>query len=203
MILLKELDRREVGSSGNKVRFALFECEHCKAQVVRQKQNGIRDLSCGCVRYALTSVSNTIHGDSNKKAEYYNLFGIWAGMRDRCNRKSNQDYKYYGGKGIIVEDIWIDYLEFKKWSILNGYEPNRNLQIDRIDSNKNYSPDNCRWVTPKINQRNRDCVLLSMEKAEEIRVLIAKGIPILEIANMYGVHKDSINDIKKGKTWQH
>ena len=203
MKLLKELDRREVGSSGNKTRFALFECEHCKAQVVRQKQNGIRDLSCGCARYVLASVSNTIHGDSNKKAEYYNLFGIWTGMRDRCNRKSNQDYKYYGGKGIIVEDTWNDYLEFKKWSIFNGYEPNKNLQIDRIDSSKNYSPENCRWVTPKINQRNRDCVLLNMEKAEEIRVLISKGIPILEIANIYGVHKDTINDIKKGKTWKH
>lgn len=203
MIILKELDRREVGSSGNKVRFALFECEHCKAQVVRQKQNGVRDLSCGCVRYELTSVSNAIHGDSNKKADYHNLFGLWAGMRDRCNRKSNQDYKYYGGKGIKVESIWDDYLEFKKWSILNGYEPKKKLQIDRIDSNKNYTPDNCRWVTPQVNQRNRDCVLLNMEKAEEIRVLISKGIPILEIANMYGVHKDTINDIKRGKTWQH
>ena len=203
MKLIEDLDRWEIGNSGNKVRFALFECEFCKNQIIKQKQNGLRDFSCGCTRYKLSSKSITKHGDSNKKAEYYNLFGIWAGMRDRCNRKSNQDYKYYGGKGIIVEDIWIDYLEFKKWSILNGYEPNKNLQIDRIDSNKNYSPDNCRWVTPKINQRNRDCVLLSMEKAEEIRVLIAKGIPILEIANMYGVHKDSINDIKKGKTWKH
>ena len=203
MILLKELDRREVGSSGNKVRFALFECEHCKTEVVRQKQNGLRDLSCGCIRYVLTSSSNTIHGDSSKNAEYHNLFGIWARMRDRCNRISNEDYKYYGGKGIVVDPMWDDYLEFKKWSLLNGYERNKNLQIDRIDGNKNYSPDNCRWVTPKINQRNRDCVLLSMEKAEEIRVLIHKGIPIAEIANMYGVHKDTINDIKKGKTWQH
>ena len=203
MILLKELDRRVVGTSGNKVRFALFECEHCKAQVVRQKQNGIRDLSCGCIRYALTSVSNTIHGDSKKKSEYYNLFGIWAGMRDRCNRKSNQDYKYYGGKGIIVEDIWNDYLEFKRWSLLNGYEPNKNLQIDRIDGNKNYCPENCRWVSPTINQRNRDCVILNAEKANEIRVLLTKDISISEIANMYGVHQDTIKDIKKGKTWQH
>ena len=201
MILLKELDRREVGSSGNKVRFALLECEHCKAQVVRQKQNGIRDLSCGCVRYALTSVSNTIHGDSNKKAEYYNLFGIWAGMRDRCNRKSNQDYKYYGGKGIIVEDIWIDYLEFKKWSILNSYEPNKNLQIDRIDSNKNYSPDNCRWVDAKTNQRNRDCIILNEEKANEIRTLIYSGLDDIEISKMYKVHKDTIRDIRTGRTW--
>ena len=203
MILLKELDRREVGSSGNKVRFALFECEHCKAQIVRQKHNGLRDLSCGCIRYELSSKAITKHGDSNKKSKYKNLFGIWARMRDRCNRKTNEDYKYYGGKGIIVESIWDDYLEFKKWSLLNGYEPNKNLQIDRIDGNKNYCPENCRWVSPTINQRNRDCVILNTEKANEIRVLLAKDINISEIANMYGVHPDTIKDIKKGKTWQH
>ena len=203
MILLKELDRREVGSSGNKVRFALFECEHCKIEVVRQKHNGLRDLSCGCIRYELSSKAITKHGDSNKKSKYKNLFGIWARMRDRCNRKTNEDYKYYGGKGIIVESIWDDYLEFKKWSLLNGYEPNKNLQIDRIDGNKNYCPENCRWVSPTINQRNRDCVILNTEKANEIRVLLAKDINISEIANMYGVHPDTIKDIKKGKTWQH
>ena len=203
MILLKELDRREVGSSGNKVRFALFECEHCKTEVVRQKHNGLRDLSCGCIRYELSSKAITKHGDSNKKSKYKNLFGIWARMRDRCNRKTNEDYKYYGGKGIIVESIWDDYLEFKKWSLLNGYEPNKNLQIDRKDGNKNYCPENCRWVSPKINQRNRDCVILSIEKANEIRVLLTKDINISEIANMYGVHPDTIKDIKKGKTWQH
>jgi hypothetical protein len=203
MIILKELDRREVGSSGNKVRFALFECEHCKTEVVRQKHNGLRDLSCGCIRYELSSKAITKHGDSNKKSKYKNLFGIWARMRDRCNRKTNEDYKYYGGKGIIVESIWDDYLEFKKWSLLNGYEPNKNLQIDRIDGNKNYCPENCRWVSPTINQRNRDCVILNTEKANEIRVLLTKDISISEIANMYGVHPDTIKDIKKGKTWQH
>ena len=201
MILLKELDRRAVGSNGNKTRFALFECEHCGKQVEKQKNNGLRDFSCGCARYELTSKSNAIHGDSNSNAEYYNLWSTWRNMRDRCNRKSNQDYKYYGGKGIIVEDIWIDYLEFKKWSILNSYEPNKNLQIDRLDSNKNYSPDNCRWVDAKTNQRNRDCIILNEEKANEIRTLIYSGLDDIEISKMYKVHKDTIRDIRTGRTW--
>ena len=201
MILLKELDRRAVGSNGNKTRFALFECEHCGKQVEKQKNNGLRDFSCGCARYELTSKSNAIHGDSNSNAEYYNLWASWRNMRDRCNRSTNQDYQYYGGKGIVVCNEWNDYLEFKKWSILNSYEPNKNLQIDRIDSNKNYSPDNCRWVDAKTNQRNRDCIILNEEKANEIRTLIYSGLDDIEISKMYKVHKDTIRDIRTGRTW--
>ena len=201
MILLKELDRRAVGSNGNKTRFALFECEHCGKQVEKQKNNGLRDFSCGCARYELTSKSNAIHGDSNSNAEYYNLWSTWRNMRDRCNRSTNQDYQYYGGKGIVVCNEWNDYLEFKKWSILNSYEPNKNLQIDRIDSNKNYSPDNCRWVDAKTNQRNRDCIILNEEKANEIRTLIYSGLDDIEISKMYKVHKDTIRDIRTERTW--
>ena len=201
MILLKELDRRAVGSNGNKTRFALFECEHCGKQVEKQKNNGLRDFSCGCARYELTSKSNAIQGDSNSNAEYYNLWSTWRNMRDRCNRSTNQDYQYYGGKGIVVCNEWNDYLEFKKWSILNSYEPNKNLQIDRIDSNKNYSPDNCRWVDAKTNQRNRDCIILNEEKANEIRTLIYSGLDDIEISKMYKVHKDTIRDIRTGRTW--
>ena len=201
MILLKELDRRAVGSNGNKTRFALFECEHCGKQVEKQKNNGLRDFSCGCARYELTSKSNAIHGDSNSNAEYYNLWSTWCKMRDRCNRSTNQDYQYYGGKGIVVCNEWNDYLEFKKWSILNGYILNGKLQIDRIEGNKDYSPDNCRWVDTKTNQRNRDCIILNEEKANEIRTLIYSGLDDIEISKMYKVHKDTIRDIRTGRTW--
>lgn len=200
MNLVKLLDRRPVGSTI--LRFALFECEYCKKIVEKQLSNGKRDKSCGCVKNKLITESNTIHGDSTKNSEYNDLFGIWAGMRDRCNRKTNQDYCYYGAKGIIVESEWDDYLEFKKWSLLNGYEPKKKLQIDRKDGYKNYCSSNCRWVTPKVNQRNIDCVILSEEKAQEIRELIKKNISNIEIAKMYKVHRDTINDIKKGKTWK-
>ena len=202
MLLIEELDRRSVGTSGNKVRFALFQCEICGSSIEKQKQNGLRDKSCGCIRYELSGASNTIHGDSKKESIYHNLFSLWAGMRDRCNRPSNQDYIYYGAKGIIVESEWDSYLEFKKWSLLNGYIPKQNLQIDRIDSNKNYCSSNCRWVTPKVNQRNRDCVILSEEKANEIRLLISSNVSIADIAIMYKVHKDTIKYIKRGKTWK-
>ena len=202
MEVLKLLDRRNIGTKGNKTRFALFKCDYCGNEIELQLSNGKRNLSCGCVRYELASESNTIHGDSIKTAEYHQLFSTWSGMRDRCNRETNQDYKYYGGKGIKVCDDWDSYLEFKKWSLLNGYQLNQKLQIDRIDSNLDYSPTNCRWVTPKVNQRNRDLIILDEEKAIEIRVLLSKGLKCTEIAKMYGVHKDTISNINTNKTWQ-
>ena len=199
MKLVELLDRRQVGLTI--LRFALFECEYCGNIVEKQLSNGKRDKSCGCHKNKLITESNTKHGDSIKSSEYNDLFGIWAKMRDRCSRETNQDYCYYGAKGIIVESEWDDYIEFKRWSLLNGYEPKKNLQIDRENGNKNYCSSNCRWVTPKVNQRNRKCVILSEEKAEEIRKLIAKNLKNKEIAKMYSVHEDTINDIRKGKTW--
>lgn len=201
MELYELLDRRPVGSNGNKVRFALFKCEYCQKIVERQLSNGRRDLSCGCVKDELSSKSNTKHGDSIKSAEYHPLFHIWVGMRGRCYTKSNPDYQYYGGKGIVVCNEWNDYLEFKKWSILNGYILNGKLQIDRIDGNKDYSPDNCRWVDAKTNQRNRDCIILNEEKANEIITLIYSGLDDIEISKMYKVHKNTIRNIRTGRTW--
>lgn len=202
MELIKLLDRRPIGNNGNKIRFAVFKCAYCNTEVERQLQNGKRDLSCGCMRYNLTSASNTVHGDSKVDAEYHLLYGIWCGMRDRCYRETNQDYIYYGAKGIKLCEAWhTDYGEFKRWSLLNGYVKGNSLQIDRIDANLDYCPTNCRWVTPKVNQRNRDCVLLDENKANEIRTLFSHNLTDTEIASMYNVHPDTIGDIRRGKTW--
>ncbi len=141
------------------------------------------------------------HGDSVKGSEYNNLFGIWGNMRDRCNRDTHKDAPYYKEKGITVEKEWDQYPEFKKWSLANGYEPKKKLQIDRKDSDKNYTPTNCRWVTPKVNQRNRKCIKLSEEKANDIRKLFDEKLTDKEIAKKYDVRANTINNIRRGRAW--
>jgi hypothetical protein len=74
-------------------------------------------------------------------------------MKRRCYAKNDDAYPYYGARGITICDEWLaDYEAFKAWSLGYGYADD--LTIDRIDGDKGYSPDNCRWVTRKVQQNN-------------------------------------------------
>ena len=78
--------------------------------------------------------------------------GIYYKMKSRCYDNKCKDFKWYGLKGIEVCDDWMnDASKFEDWAINNGYADN--LTIDRIDSEKGYYPDNCRWVTLENNSR--------------------------------------------------
>lgn len=102
--------------------------------------------SCGCYYKETRKTVSKTHGGSKTR-----LFHIWSSMRKRCENPSHKDYGYYGGRGITVCDEWNEYEAFSKWAYENGYADN--LSIDRIDVNKGYSPDNCRWADA-ITQAN-------------------------------------------------
>lgn len=121
-----------------------YKCKKCGKVTIKRK--GFADNTYNC--HHLYN-KNTKLGCEKKDKRLYRTY---MQMKDRCYNQNSKDYKNYGGKGIKIYDEWLkNYYNFQKWSLENGYE--KNLTIDRIDSNKNYEPSNCRWVTKLINSK--------------------------------------------------
>ena len=82
------------------------------------------------------------------------LHDKYHNMKKRCYDSTNKDYKNYGDRGIYICDEWLDNkYAFFEWSMSNGFV--KGLEIDRINNDGEYSPDNCHYVTRKQNRANR------------------------------------------------
>ena len=125
--------------------------------------------SCGCLAQELKSAQK-IHPAGSKKS-----YSIWHAMKNRCENVAYHGYSRYGGRGITICERWHTFSNF--YSDMGN--PPEGLQLDRIDNNLGYNPENCRWVTAKENNRN---------KSSNIRIDV-NGIPIslMVLADTYGL----------------
>ena len=164
---------------------ALFLCQcECGGQKIATG-SGLRNgtiKSCGCLRKEKNiqnitgynqSGTNITHGKTKTR-----LYTIWRAMKRRCYQKNATNYYRYGGRGIEVCDEWRNsFQEFYDWSQANGYDDT--LTIDRIDNDKGYSPDNCRWTTQTEQVKNRSVTIMYTHNGETK--------PLIDWANEYNV----------------
>jgi hypothetical protein len=140
-ILIKNLGMMfPTEKSKQKTRFGLYKCGFCGNEFKANTNNVVqgKTRSCGCYNKRRTSETHKTHGLRHTK-----LYNIWNSMKDRVFNIKNKAYKNYGGRGITICDEWKNDAEaFYNWAILNGYEENKGLSIDRIDNDGNYCPEN-------------------------------------------------------------
>lgn len=108
--------------------------------------------SCGCFNSEVASAR--IRKLHTHKQTGTKLHRLWLGMKGRCKSDTPGKARNYKLRGIRVCDKWAKSFEaFRDWALANGYKPG--LQIDRYpNKNGNYAPNNCRFVTCKVNSRN-------------------------------------------------
>ena len=128
--------------------------------------------SCGCLKRDQDKInlnregSKPIYGDIGRLDDCV-LYHRWKGMKRRCYNKNFSQYKDYGGRGITMCEEWLySFRSFYDWAISHGFS--EELEIDRIDNDGNYEPNNCRWVTHKVNANNRKRKYVNSEVNNQI-----------------------------------
>ena len=134
--------------------------------------------SCGCL-----NKENLLNGGNNKKhglsKKGNKLYKMWLNFRRRCTDKNHEHYYRYGGRGISYAKEWSEFTVFKDWAMNNGYE--ESLEIDRIDNDGDYTPENCKFSTRIEQMRNRYNTLY-------IKDLDGKSKIFIELCECYNVN---------------
>jgi hypothetical protein len=128
--------------------------------------------SCGCLNLFRQKTSKITHGFSKEKRGLGYI--SWQGMKRRCLNPREKEYLRYGGRGIKICERW---LKFENFYADMGPRPSSKHSLDRIDSNGNYEPSNCRWATDIEQARNRRDVHLINVNGKKI-----SAIELLEFA---------------------
>jgi hypothetical protein len=131
------------------------------------------------------------------KMYYFPEYKTWCAIKDRCYRKNSINYHRYGGRGITVCEKWKN--SFISFYTDMGPKPSKKHTIDRIDNDRGYYKENCRWITQAENARNSSATKLAWEDIYFIR---GCNLSFSELAKKFSVSENHIRQIRKHKCWK-
>lgn len=184
----------EAGSTRQGLRW-LCQCTCGKSTTVAAEAIvSSRTKSCGCLRNEKSSARQRKHGQSGSANKAYTA---WAQMRRRCLVKQSANYKHYGARGITICPQWDNFAVFAQ----DMGVPKIGLSLERIDNNRGYSPDNCRWATQTDQQRNKRTTKLNIVDARIAKEMKALGWTNRTISNLLDIPYGAITSCTRNRTW--
>lgn len=129
------------------------------------------------------------------------LYGISVLMKNRT-QPNHRDHQYYHDKGITVCKKWVDdFVMFVNWALSHNYSDDRS--IDRINNDKGYYPENCRWATDEEQLQNQSTNIFNPGLVRQVREICAQtDLVDREIAEIYGASESTIGSIKNRSSWK-
>lgn len=165
LTILKEVEPSQY--SKGIMRNVLCECDCGNQKVIDLnsiKRN--KSMSCKCLNKEIASKNSTTHGLTMLSAGVrHSDYDIWIKMKSRCFNKNDKSYKHYGARGISVCNQWAS--SFKDFINDLGWRPSKDYSLERIDYNKDYCPENCKWILKSEQSKNSRRVNLFTYKGKE------------------------------------
>jgi hypothetical protein len=141
---------------------------------------------------------NVVHGHARPGQET-RTYQSWRSMNDRCRNTADPFWRLYGARGIAVCERWKE--DFVAFLADMGPRP-AGTTLDRINGDKGYAPDNCRWATPAEQARNRRGGRINEEAVKVMHWAVSRGRTRDFLARLHGVTDSTVEDIIKGRSWR-
>jgi len=171
----------------------IFLCSKCGQPFTSKWPSSVRyRLRKNGKIFCSKNCASITHGAWAVDDKFNSEYRSWQAMRSRCNCKGNTHYARYGGRGITYDPSWNS---FEKFLEDMGPKENPKLELERINNDKNYCKENCRWATRKEQTRNR-----GGKRATRLYTFNEKTMCIADWAKEVGISPQSMQK-RLNKNW--